>query len=486
VEPFDAQLVEHHTRIPFADVERVARLFATARRAGASAGTGPNMSGRGTLIEYLSLALLSVTGTWPRVGDLVRNPGVLLPPRRWVAAATEAVPVVDATTPARVRGLSSTSMGMPTAAAADEILLEGEGQVRALFVIGGNPVASWPDQTKVVAAMRSLELLVCIELNPTATTQFAHYVFAAKHALEVPGTTKLMEDAGASYPTGANWSVPYAMYSPAVVDPPPGSDVLDEAEIFSGLARRLGLDLKARGRAIVVGPTVTIDDVLAVETQGSRVPLTEVMRHRHGYREEGSPSRVVEEPGGDDGVRLDVGAVAMVAQLGDVATLSADVDRDYPFRLVSRRDLEVCNSANRNIAALTGDRTYNLVYVHSDDLIELGVRPGDVVEITSRRATIVAVVHSADDLRRGVVSCAHGWGDADGDASELWRHGSSTNRLIADDVDYDPWSGIPVMSAIPVRLRKVTAALKRAVLPSGRANGGDASNPGPRPSRGDR
>ena len=70
--------------------------------------------------------------------------------------------------------------------------------MRALVVIGGNPVASWTDQLRTVEAMRSLDLLVCIDLFETATTDFAHYVFAGKHPFEVPGTTQLMEEAGAS------------------------------------------------------------------------------------------------------------------------------------------------------------------------------------------------------------------------------------------------------------------------------------------------
>ena len=55
----------------------------------------------------------------------------------------------------RVHGLTDTAAGMPTAALADEILQPGEGQVRALICIGGNPMAAWPDQRKTQKAMEA-------------------------------------------------------------------------------------------------------------------------------------------------------------------------------------------------------------------------------------------------------------------------------------------------------------------------------------------
>ncbi len=44
---------------------------------------------------------------------------------------------------------------MPTNLLADEILTPGEGQVRALIVIVGNPALSFPDQEKIEAMFSS-------------------------------------------------------------------------------------------------------------------------------------------------------------------------------------------------------------------------------------------------------------------------------------------------------------------------------------------
>jgi anaerobic selenocysteine-containing dehydrogenase len=115
---------------------------------------------------------------------------------------------------------------------------------------------------------------------------------------------------------------------------------------------------------------------------------------------------------------------------------------------------EVCNSAIRSIPS-AGSRPYNPAYLHPDDLAELGVEAGDAVEIRSARSSITAIAQPAADLLRGTISCAHGWGSAPEHDGGRREAGSNVGRLIATDADADPWSGIPVMSAIPVRVTKI-------------------------------
>ncbi|HEY3880069.1 MAG TPA: molybdopterin-dependent oxidoreductase [Trebonia sp.] len=472
VDPFDLDLVARRTGLDAAEVTEVARLFAGARRAGTAAGTGANMSGWGTLTEYLMLCLMSVCGSWPRAGDPVRNPGVLVPSREWRAQAEPVPRSWEGGEASRVRGLRRSSLGMPTAAAADEILLDGEGRVRALFVIGGNPVAAWPDQLRTVEAMRKLDLLVCVELFETATTEFAHYVFAGKHSLEVPATTQLMEEAGISYPTMANWPSPYAMYTPAVAEPPPGSEVLDEAEVFHQLARRLGITLTLRGRPLDMNtPSLPVDEVISASAEGVRVPLAEVKRHEHGYT--GESELVVQAAADGDGSRLDVGFPAMMGQLTRLA-VQAPPDSAFPYLLVSRRMVEVCNSALIN---LEGAPAYNPAYLHPDDLAELGAEPGDVVELTSARGSIRAIAQPEEELLRGVVSCAHAWGGASPGEGHFQAAGSSTGRLVSVSERFDDISGIPLMSAIPLRVTRVPGPGQRPAMEVIRGG------PGPDPGR---
>ena len=163
-----------------------ARMFAAGRRGIVTAGTGPNMAPRGTLTEYLIACIQTVCGRWLRAGERVPNPYVLLPRAgrqgagrparcRRGASASSCACATSATTPA----------ACPTAALADEILVEGDGRVRALISLGGNPMAAWPDQLKTYEAMQALDLNVTLDIKMSATAKLADYVIAPKLSLEV-------------------------------------------------------------------------------------------------------------------------------------------------------------------------------------------------------------------------------------------------------------------------------------------------------------
>ena len=171
IEPFTPDYVERRACVPAQLIVDAARMFAAGRRGSVTAGTGPNMAPRGTLTEYLVACLQTVCGRWLRAGEPVPNPYVLLPQRVAKAQADSRIPVSGYGEQLRVRGLGDNPGGLPTAALADEILLDGDGRVRALFAVGGNPVAAWPDQLKTLDAMHSLDLLVCLDIKMSATAK---------------------------------------------------------------------------------------------------------------------------------------------------------------------------------------------------------------------------------------------------------------------------------------------------------------------------
>ena len=242
IAPFTPAEVERRADIPGADLVLAARLFAAGPRGYVMAGTGPNMAGAGTLVEYLVLALQTVCGQWMRMGERVRHPGTLLPALAPKAQAAPPRPAYGLGNLLRVRGLGNTAAGLPTAALSDEILLAGDGQVRALLSCGGNPVGAWPDQGKTIEAMRALELLVQIDPWMSATARLAHYVIAPRIWLEVAGTTQGL-DLLTRNGTGYGQVDAYGQYSPALVDPPPDSDLIEEWQFFYRLARSMGLAL---------------------------------------------------------------------------------------------------------------------------------------------------------------------------------------------------------------------------------------------------
>jgi anaerobic selenocysteine-containing dehydrogenase len=84
------------------------------------------------------------------------------------------------------------------------------------------------------------------------------------------------------------------------------------------------------------------------------------------------------------------------------------------------------------------------------------VAPGDLIEIASAQSAVLAMAEADDRLKPGTVSCAHAWGDAP-NFDDVRDTGTNTNRLVAGHVQTDQWSGIPLMSAIPVAVRAYDA-----------------------------
>ena len=296
-----------------------------------NAGTGANFAMHGNLVEYLCLCLTTICGRWQRAGEKVTRPNALLPA---FTAKAQAHPPYEGWgygERLRVRGLTDAVCGMPTAALADEILLEGDGQVRALICIGGNPMAAWPDQRKTHRALQSLELLVTLDTEMSLTSRLADYVIAPMMQMETPAMT-MGSELIKYYTSGTGIPAAYAQYTPRLVDPPPGSDLIEEWKFFLGLTKRMDLELwfvnffGGGGGKFMESPPIVLqmtgDTELSTEElfeqmcATSRIPLDEVRRHPHGAIFD--VDAVVQERDADSTARLDVGNGYMLAALETV------------------------------------------------------------------------------------------------------------------------------------------------------------------------
>jgi anaerobic selenocysteine-containing dehydrogenase len=308
--------------------------------------------------------------------------------------------------------------------------------------------------------MEALDLNVTIDIKMSATARTADYVIAPKLSLEVPGMTLPSESLT---PYAMGYSVPWGQYAPALLDPPAGSELIEDWELFYGLAQRMKLPLRLVA-AYSWGPDAaepaqtdldmehrpSTDELFEALTRGSRVSLEEVKRNPHGAVSD-DPSAVVEPRDPDCSARLEIGDPVM---LGELAAGPEAAAREFPFRLVCRRLPDVHNSAGRDIPRLTRKWSYNPAFMHPDDLRAQGLEPGDVVEIASDHASILGIVEAAPGVKSGVISMPHAFGDAPERDHELREIGSNTGRLTPVEREHDPYSGIPRMSAIPVRIQR--------------------------------
>ncbi len=448
VADFTPDYVAARAGVAAEQVVDASRRFARGPRGAATSGTGPCMAPRPNLSEHLAMDLNSVCGRYNREGDEILNPGTLMPAQQPVVGAVPPIPGYYMGERCRIRGLGTVAGEMPTAALPDEILMPGDGQVRALIVFGGNPAMVFPDQLKTIRALRDLELLVVVDPSPRSTAQLAHYVIAPALCLERPDLTMLMD---AGFPEA------YAMYTPAVSTPPDG--VVEDWVLLWELARRLGTTIDLPGGSLDTTRRPTTDEILENLASFARVPMTEVRRHPSGALFPSEEPVRVHAGDPEASGRLEVAPDSLVAELREVRGEPAVEGAGYrsgehfSHRLISRRMREVCNSVGQDLPTLRAKRPYNPAFMNPEDLAELGVSSGELIEIESGHGCIVGVVEAADDVLPGVISMAHAWGGLPGVDASPREGGSCTSVLIDNSSDYDPISGIPRMSAIPVNVR---------------------------------
>lgn len=441
VDGFTLDVVAARCELAADDVVAATRMFAAGPRGTAGTGTGPNMAAHSSLTEHLTVVLNTILGRVNREGDLIEN-GLLLYPEQTHRA--QVVPPRNPTNgpPSRLRGLRGYRGEMPTAALAEEILTPGEGRVRALIVSGGNPAVAFPDQELTLRALADLELLVVIDHRMTPTAEFAHYVIAPTLSLERADVPHLMD----------RWfRQPYTNYTGPVVER--DGDVLNEWEVFWELASRLGSTLPFPGGSPDMSVRPSTDEIIDRAYAGSRMPLDQVRANPRTVHPAMRP--VVDPPDEHATARFTPAPPELMAELATLlhqrAPMLGDADVSaYPFRLVSRRLKHVLNSTGTELPGLARKGTTNPAYMHPDDVADLQLVAGDLVEITSPRASVVAVVEPADDIKRGVVSMAHSWGGSSLTDEKVRDIGTPTSRLVSVDAGHDPVTGMVVSSAIPV------------------------------------
>lgn len=461
VAPFTPGRVAAVAGVAADEIVAAARTFAQARRGNATSGTGPSMAPHGVLMDYLVLALNTVCGRWVRAGEPLPNRGVLFRQLSGVGRAEKPRPAVGLGQTLRVRGLTETAAGLPTAALADEILTPGPGQVRALFVVGGNPLLSWPNQAKTRRALESLELLVVVDPQLSGTARLAHFVLGPRFGFETPALT-FGNEGITVYGLSLGYQEPYAQYQPQLVEPPAGSDVLEDWRIFYELARHMKLALAWRGRPLDMEQPPTTDQLLEQFVERSRVPLDVIRQHPHGHLYP-DPRPLAEPRDPDWPHRLELADPRMLAELGSVAeellrlakvstTVAPEPQGGLPLLLVTRREHAVYNSVAHHLPALLRRQPFNPAYLNPADASRLGASDGEQVVVESSVGAVTAVLRVAPDVREGVVSIAHGFEPRTGDG-----RGASTAVLIDDERDYERLSGLPRMSAVPVRVRRAAS-----------------------------
>lgn len=448
VEPFTPDYVAGRSGVGADQLHEAARLFGGAGKRGcAGTATGVNMSPHSNLADHLVETLNVVCGRYRRAGETIANAGGAHSPR--VPRYAEVLPAMrpwEHGYRSRVRGfgkIPGVAPGgeVPTGILADEILEPGDGQIRCLFVAGGNPAVAIPDQLKVAKALASLDLLVTVEPFMTATARLSHYILPPKLMYERPEIPWL-------FGTEGRIPIAFTQYAPAIVNPPDGAELLDEWEIYWELAKRLGLEIEYRGVALDPAATLTTEDLLMMTVRDGQVPFDEIVKHPGGKQHDLAP--LVVEPARSDATgRFDVMPDDVWHELVDYR--AGGEEAGFTHRLAVRRMRQFMNSLDPAVPETARAGRYNPAFLHPDDIRELGLAEGEQIDIVSDYARIVGIVKADEHLLRGVVSMSHCFGGLPDDEDDP-SLGANTGKLVDTSRHYQAINAMPTMSGLAVKI----------------------------------
>ena len=471
---FSPEAVAAACGVGAAEIRELARELASAPTAAVYGRIGTSTVEFGTIGSWLVDVINILTGNLDRPGGAMFALGAAAPaPRppkpgrgfrtgRWAS---------------RVSGYPEALSELPAAALAEEIDTAGEGQIKAMITIAGNPVLSAPDGDRLDNALDSVDFMLSVDpylnettrhadviLPPPPPSQSAHFDVALNNlavrnnvrysspALPLDGRPDepeiLSRLALILYGIGADGD-------PALVDaqviattlakevanpdsPVAGRDVAElTAMLYDGPGYERRLDMMLRvgpyGDAFGAKPDGLTMERLKANPHGIdlgplRPRIPEILRTPSG-RIELAPEPIVTD----------------VARLRDALARSAG-----GFLLIGRRHLRSNNSWMHNLPALSGGSNRCTLQIHPDDAADLGLT--DIAVIKGPGGELLAPIEVDDGMRRGVVSLPHGWGhDRSGTGQRLAAShpGANVNQLN-DGTHLDPLSGTAVLNGIPV------------------------------------
>ncbi|MEA2375633.1 MAG: hypothetical protein QOD53_2096, partial [Thermoleophilaceae bacterium] len=466
------------------DIRRMARELAAAPHAAVYGRIGTCTQEFGTLASWLVDVLNVITGNLDRPGGAMFT--------RAAAGQTNTMGtggsgrgVTLGRWSSRVRELPEALGELPVSTLAEEIDTPGEGQVRVLITVAGNPALSTPNSGRMTRALEGLDFMISLDVYLNETSRHADVILPGPTPLERPHYDVALYQLALR--NVANYTPPLRdsdlpqewetlLRLTGIVTGQGASadiDAIDDfvaAEAVKRETARAGGRLEGRDTGEIVealstrrGPERLLDLMLRAGPYGDAF----------GQRPDGLTLAALEaaphgidfgplEPRVPQVLRTPSGRIELAPEpiVGDVERLRAALarERNGGMVLVGRRQLRSNNSWMHNLEPLVRGPNRCTAHVHPDDAARLGLADGAPALVTSRAGSVEVPVEVTDAVMPGVVSIPHGWGhDADGTQMTVAAaHAGSNSNLLADETLVDALSGNAVLNGIPVELAPVS------------------------------
>lgn len=432
------ELAASFTGIAADKIRTIAREFAQAESAVCYSRMGASTQAHGTLCQWLTNLINVVTGNFDRPGgamfttpavDVVKgrkNKGTLHKYNRYQS---------------RVRGLPEFNDELPVATLAEEILTEGEGQIRAMVISAGNPVLSSPNGTKLEKALDQLDFMVSIDIYLNETSKYADIILPPQTGLESEHFDLVFNNLAVS---------DTAKYAAPLFEGAKGS--MADWQIFKELTKRMKpLSLAEKASDFLMTPSNFLNEGLKKGPHD--LNLKTLKAHPHGLDLGPLKSQLPDRLFTEDKM-VDLTPALFTDHL---KALSRKLPNNDDLTLVGRRHLRSNNSWMHNSQRLIKGPQRCTLLMHPDDASKRTLKPDSLVSVTSIKGSIKLPLEVSDEMMPGVVSIPHGFGH--NRKGTRWQiaeaHAGVSVNDLTDEEMLDGISGNTAFSGVNVEVSAI-------------------------------
>lgn len=444
VKDFSIALAAEQTGISQAEIERLFQEFCQAEKTVFYGRMGVSVQEFGLLSQYLIMLINLLTGRIDEQGgmmfptpaaDLVANGG----------------PGYFNKMQSRVRGLPDYNGEFPVVTLSEEILTEGEGQIKAMFTIAGNPVLTTPNGQLLDKALDSLDFMVCVDFYLNETTRHANII--------LPPVSPIERD---HYDTTFHGLAVHntAKFSPAMFEQ--AENTKHDWQIYLELAKRLNpnaseKDQTMQSMILEHGPNILLDAMLKAGPYDLDLETVKAATHGIdlGALESRLPEAIVHE---DKKIHLNLDFYfADLKRLKETLSQKQTNNDATSALLIGRRHVRSNNSWMHNSQRLVKGKSRCTLLIHPEQAAELSIHEGQDVLVRSRVGEVVIQAEISEEIMPGVVSIPHGWGhNREGTVQGVAdAHAGVSVNDLTDESMIDGLSGNAAVNGVPVQLQPV-------------------------------
>jgi anaerobic selenocysteine-containing dehydrogenase len=433
---FSPKSVEIQTGIAAEDILKITRSFSNAPSAVCYGRVGVSTQTFGGVSQWLINVVNILTGNFDsRGGAMFTLPAVDFLSRakhearfgRWRS---------------RVRNLPEFLGELPVATLAEEILTEGEGQIKCLITSCGNPVLSTPNGGKLDKALESLDFMVSIDIFLNETTRHADIILPAATGLEASHYDMTFHILAVRNT---------AKYSPRLFNKTEGAKY--DYEIYQELAHRMS------GSMEVFSPQPPEEKLnLGLQFGPYDLSLEKLIENPHGIDlgelKPCLPQRLIHVD-----KRVNLAPEVLVKDLERVrnSLKISTLSKEFEFLMIGRRHLRDNNSWMHNSERLIKGRNRCTLMIHPADARRLSIENQMTVKVSSRVGSVEIPVEITDEMKQGVVCMPHGYGHARAGVrlDIATKHAGVSINDLTDEYVVDELTGNAAFSNVAVRVEQI-------------------------------